>query len=583
MKHTIYSLAAIIMVLVVSNPSALGDGTIMQSASAALNTNMVGCAQSEQNATDPLVGVWTRAQTDNDSVEVLRLQSDGRGLWVKSNDGDINDRPVRWASEGNWTGLALSAQMIYDVEVNKNELSLTSRDSSPETITFTKTHNPEHMVLLPAAPESDDAQPSAVGVWLHRAEDSRAMLIIRLDERGIGMYIEVARGAPIGAMFRWKRENNTIRLAMQAGERPTYQLRFVEGTLKFSVPQGKTLTLERTDDQRVRMASRLTPMAPEPPRGQIDAQGAAYYADGPNEAIFTVTGDEAFTIGAEQDAPAHVQNGLNQFRNALKAKRDTLTKPRIVISPDGKSVVLHGFREDDQESKTFFWPDWRHADKVDEYELYFRGGGRFLSTRFVYSGEREVWDRSDDTWYKAPPVDVLKFDVAGDRRWVGLANNKQTVRLGRLTIDGPVQEHEFKLDGYAREIAWARDGAFFLVDVIRGPVRIFNADGEPTATLKGEWRLKAQVNDSHFFVSRSFANAALMEIQPDGAIERGEERKMACRADRASPSGKYVTGLGPRRSGDRYDVDRTPLCDPQFPLPPRPPYGTRWIAWDDDE
>jgi len=583
MKHTIHSFAAIIMVLLVSHSSTPGDGRMTQSAGAALNVGAVGSTQAEHNATDPLVGVWARTTKDHDSVEVLRLHSDGRGLWVKSQNGEINDRAVHWTRKGNWIGLALSSQTIHDVEVNKNELSLTSRDSSPQTITFARTHNPEHMVLLPAAPESDDDEPSAVGVWLHRAEDSRAMLIIRLDERGIGMYIEVARGAPIGAMFRWKRENDTIRLAMQAGERPTFQLTFVEGALSFSIPQGKTLTLERTDDRRVRMASRLTPMAPEPPRDQVDAQGAAYYADGPNEAIFAVTGDEAFTIGAEQDAPARVQHDLNQFRNALNAKRDTLTKPRIVISPDGKSFVLHGFREDDQESIMFFWSDWRHADQVDEYELYFRGGGRFLSNRFVYCGEREIRDRSNDTWYKAPPVDVLKFDVAGDLRWVGLANDKKTVRLGRLTVDGPVQEHEFKLDGYARRIAWARDGAFFLVDVIRGPVRIFDTNGEPAATLNGEWRLQAQVNKSHFFVSRSFAHAALMEIDSDGSIERGQERKMKCRADRASPSGHYVIGLGPRRSGDRYDVDRTPLCDPQFPLPPRPPYGTRWIAWDNDD
>ncbi|MCH7720587.1 MAG: hypothetical protein IH988_06300 [Planctomycetes bacterium] len=545
------------------------------------------------------IGVWVTVDEEKGQTSVLELDPDGTGMLVRKKDGviddpivrwgrsadwpGITDHLVRWVRHGDWVGFAAGSSVgVFDVERAGDKLKATRRAQRHETVIYERTEEQEYLRLLPShgpPPEPPGTRPSVVDVWAYSSPDDDKMIAVELKSNGMGVCIAVEGGTPlIGSLFRWRRAGDTITTAASTPYAKSFEMRFEDEKLLMRGGRGAETVLRRSNDPKHAQMLDVAPLPPEPPRQPSDAEGQRrYYAEGATEAILAFGSDAVFDIGYENLAPPEVRKWLEALRDSARPRIEQLSNTDIAISPDGKSIIIHGFRRGDDTPITYIWNDWRQADAVEEHELYFRGGGRFLSNQYLYLGNEQVLDRTTGHRYPAP----ARFDVAPEGKWVGTDRDKQTIQIGTLTLRGPRKLHEVKVDGYGP--LWARRGRYFVVGIIRGGVRVFDAKGQETAVLEGDWRLGSQISDRQFFISEQFAQAAMMTIGEDGSVEVGDVRNLRCRPDRVSPSGKYVIGLGFRRTGDRFDVDRTPLSDPDAPLPPRPPYGHFWISWAPDD
>ncbi|MCH8152884.1 MAG: hypothetical protein IH830_11000 [Planctomycetes bacterium] len=545
------------------------------------------------------IGVWVAVDGEKGLTSVLELSPDGTGMLVREKDGvigdpiarwgsnadwpGITDHLVRWVRHGDWVGFAVGSSVgVFDAVRAGDKLKATRRAKRPETVIYERTEEQEYLRLLPShgpPPEPPGTRPSVVDVWAYSSPDDDEMIAVELKSNGMGVCIAVGGGTALGSLFRWRRAGDTITTAASTPYAKTFEMRFEDEKLLMRGGRGQETVLRRSNDPKHAQIVDVAPLPPEPPRQPSDAEGQRrYYAEGATEAVLAFGSDAVFEIGYENLAPPEVRKWLEALRDSARHRIEQLSKTYIAISPDGKSIILSVYRRGDGRPITYIWNDWRQADAVEE----LRGGGRFLSNQYLYLGNGQVLDRSTGRRYLEPPVDARGLDVAPEGKWVGTDRDKQTIQIGTLTRRGPRKLYEVKVDGYGP--LWARRGRYFVVGIIRGGVRVFDAKGQETAVLEGDWRLGSQISDRQFFITtEQFAQAAMMTIGKDGSVEVGDVRNLRCRPERVSPSGKYVIGLGFRRTGDRFDVDRTPLSDPDAPLPPRPPYGRFWISWATDD
>jgi hypothetical protein len=543
-----------------------------------------------------LAGVWTVKNPTPERLAVLHLRANGTGLWVTHRQTQLHDAPVQWRmADGQllvWledSPAPMRASFVAGDAPNDDQLVLAIGE---KPVGMIRTTEDRLLRLLPdheRPPEPADAAPSVVGVWASEARDGEeARSVLELCADGVGQWIAVHPQTPVGFRFRWSREDDKITLIPQGESGPKrLQLRVAADAMSLVVEGPDSGELRRSQDpQHLTLLHPPMPL-PDPLPEAPNAQGQdLYYAKGATEAVIAFKHPEKiFEIGNENLAPAQVRDWLAALRESLRPRLDQIERPEFELSPDGKSLVVHGFRKTDSKSIAWIWWDWRKAEEIEELEVYFRGGGRFLSRRHVYLGDGGVLDRQTGKRYPEPPVDALSFDVADSGRWVGISEDGSKLRLGELDgrVDGkPYREVELD-DPVAEwpELVWVNEGRHFLLEMRDQGVRLYTADGAVVDHIEGGVRRAAQVGDARVFVQASGnpLEAQVATVTADGRFELSEPITLRCRPDRASPSGRYVLGLGPRKTGDRFDVDRTERSDSDAPLPPRPKYGVRWLSW----
>ncbi|MFG0253263.1 MAG: hypothetical protein ACF8NJ_10355 [Phycisphaerales bacterium JB038] len=570
-------------------------------ASAILASQALALEKTLANADDPIIGIWVASEVESGDAEVLRLLPDGRGVWVTRRFGDVRDNPLRWKRGEDWLAIRDHARS-HDAIIEAGHLVLTRRGADRRHTTFSRAVTAEHRAMLPQQPEPSDIDESAVGAWVYRSdgdeptapiEKGDELVLLVLDERGIGGLMGAEWRTAIGGLLRWTREGEVLSLSLQddVGGRGTMQATFVNGSIELPGSGEETLILRRVaPDTADQFNFSITPAAPTLPRRDYNQGGLAYYSTGATEAIVALRGEQIFEIGAESEAPAHVQEKLGRFREIALPKWNALKdiNVQVAVSPNGRSIIIHGFQESDGKPLVHFWPDWQNAQDVRQFDCYYRAGGRMIGSRFVYLGvdddwDRAIWDLETDAWYEAPD-DLRKFDLSDDLRWVGISRQYEPtiVRIGRLAATGVVQDLEFELDGRADDVRSLRGGAFLLVKMHGEGIRIYSAAGELTAAVESDWRLGARLDDSRFYLYRVHTEtAALAHVEPNGALQMGGTLPLR-RPFRASPSDNYVLIRGARTDGDPFEVHRTPPADSTLPLPPHPHYGSAWITWDAD-
>jgi hypothetical protein len=313
-------------------------------------------------------------------------------------------------------------------------------------------------------------------------------------------------------------------------------------------------------------------------------------------------------LGNQAQMPPEVVQDLAELNQALpQPARTGQTRFAIEHPINGRAVSVELLREPGEALTdplgVWIWPNWREAGNVLHFDQYSRV--RWLSNYHVWLMHRPsqgAW-RSRVVDIRAPtqPFKFTGFKggmlrVADNGRWA-CVTNKGTLVVGRLDINDeqwmthvitvPVQEP-------IEDMVFLHNGSVLIVmhrppqgeDVLSSFLL-----GEETATLvmtmEGTCHsYRSAMQDRSFFGYVpaheeiglfAVTTQGVMAWQSAGYESSGDERPI-----NNSPSGKYArTQKRDFIGGIAYAMRRTPLADPNDPLPEDHPNttGSIWLSW----
>lgn len=315
----------------------------------------------------------------------------------------------------------------------------------------------------------------------------------------------------------------------------------------------------------------------------------------------------------QESLPQDVQSDLNALNGAFELIPGGLEAIRWWSgSPDGTVVVAAKSTGRDAEEPTgvWIWPHWREADNVLHYEQFSRA--QILSNHHVRlihwapqsSAHVRIVDlRHPDASFHFSGFATHMLRIADNDRWACLTTDGQLVSGFLCHADGDWMQHVAQIpldDMPLKELAFLHGGDVLLIELEVEPGRrqvrsyVFPENDDPVHidTIDGSiWGPRSTFGDVGIFgraTDRRNSDrmiAFMVDERGDITIKRvsfhaADERP----SDRPSPSGKFVTtysggGLLPIRN----HIRRTPLADPNEPIPPRPDAsfggGPGWLSW----
>lgn len=336
-------------------------------------------------------------------------------------------------------------------------------------------------------------------------------------------------------------------------------------------------------------------------------------------------------LGDYPPVPADVQADVDAFNQSLLGAPVHLREGWIATSPNGLAFGIGSIARSDEPLGVWIWPNWRDATPIifEQYNYFsfVSHANRYVvlyGSRGIDSAPTVVVDLQDpETFYPLPGVTKSRryLHVTDEGRWAGVAAARTTLLVGQLDPeqpnDGAEEAEEILLPeaGRVDNLGWVRNGEFLVVEVqldATDVLKLFVIRGDDLTVVDSAENARmffggSTEGDTSFFGGMN-AQRAFITVSSDGELSGqptgfpqeadGRERPAA-----ASPSGWFTmtywdkVEIVPDEDGvdmltERIETEirRTPLADPEEPLPTWPTHEVDgeeltagiyfWLSWE---